>query len=59
MLEVQLVTLQDCRKDFEQAPAVRNRARFRLPLWRAGEPPQLAGPEFEGTPPFPFDPSPV
>jgi alkaline phosphatase D len=54
VLKVQLVTMQDPRKDFTQAPAIHHTARFSLPLWRAGEPPQLAGPEFDGTPPFPF-----
>ncbi|MEZ5571881.1 MAG: alkaline phosphatase D family protein [Halioglobus sp.] len=54
-LQVQMITVQDCRKDFVQAPAIDHRALFRLPLWHAGEPPELAGPEFDGTPPFPFD----
>ncbi len=54
-LRVQLITMGDCRADFVQPPAIRNVARFRLPHWRAGEPPQLEGPEFEGSAPFPFD----
>ncbi len=41
-LRVQLITLQDCRPDFVQPPAIRYVARFRLPRWRAGDPPQLA-----------------
>lgn len=51
---VQLVALQDCRKAFEEPPAIAYTARFSLPLWRAGEAPQLAGPEFDGRPPFPL-----
>lgn len=55
-MQVQLVAMQDCRAAFEQPPAIAYSARFRLPLWRAGEAPQLAGPEFDGDPPFPFNP---
>jgi alkaline phosphatase D len=58
-LQVQLVTMQDCLQDFVQAPAIHHVARFRLPRWRAGDSPQLEGPEFDGSPPFPFDTPPV
>jgi alkaline phosphatase D len=58
-LRVQLVTLQDCRQDFVQPPAIRRIARFSLPRWSAGESPQPAGPEFEGDAPFPFEPATV
>jgi alkaline phosphatase D len=58
-LQVQLVTMQDCLQDFVQAPAIHHVARFRLPRWRAGDSPQLGGPEFDGSPPFPFDTPPV
>jgi alkaline phosphatase D len=51
---VQFVALEDCRGDFTEAPAIRYTAGFRLPLWRPGEPPGLAGPEFSGVAPFPF-----
>lgn len=54
-LQVQLVAIQDCRKAFEKPPAIAYTARFSLPLWRAGEAPQLAGPEFDGPAPFPFE----
>jgi alkaline phosphatase D len=54
-LQVQLVAMEDCRKAFELPPAISYTALFRLPLWRAGEAPQLAGPEFDGRPPFPFE----
>jgi alkaline phosphatase D len=33
---------------------VLRRARFELPTWKAGEPPKLDGPSFEGKPPFPW-----
>lgn len=55
-VQVQLIAMQDCRRDFKQAPAIQHIARFSLPQWSAGEPPQLAGPEFEGGAPFPFKP---
>jgi alkaline phosphatase D len=54
-LRVQLVTVADCRAEFEQPPVIHHIARFQLPRWRAGESPQLAGPEFEGSAPFPFE----
>jgi alkaline phosphatase D len=53
-LKVQLITMTDCRQDFVKAPAIHHVARFRLPRWRAGELPQLEGPEFDGRGPFPF-----
>ncbi len=56
-MRVQLVALQDCRRDFTQAPAIRHTASFRLPLWSDGESPQLEGPEFAGGAPFPFEPT--
>jgi alkaline phosphatase D len=58
-MQVLLVAMQDCRAAFEQPPAIAYTARFRLPLWRAGEAPQLAGPQFDGRPPFPFETPPV
>lgn len=54
-LRVRLVSLEDCRPDFSDPPAIKYVARFNLSSWRGGEPPQLPGPEIEGTPPFPFD----
>ena len=54
-MRVQLITVQDCRENFVQAPKIQHVARFSLPLWRAGDPPQLLGPEFEGGAPFPFE----
>lgn len=53
-MQVLLVAMQDCRKAFTQPPAIAYTARFRLPLWRAGDPVQLEGPEFGGSAPFPF-----
>ncbi len=53
-LHVRLITIEDCRRDFAQAPAIRHVAKFSLPHWEKGALPQLAGPDFEGDPPFPF-----
>jgi hypothetical protein len=53
-IQVQLVTMRDCRQDFKTPPGIHHIARFILPHWQAGESPQLAGPEFAGQPPFPF-----
>ena len=54
-MRVQLITINDCRPNFVQAPAIQHVARFRLPLWNAGQPPQLEGPTFAGGAPFPFE----
>ncbi|WP_116368669.1 alkaline phosphatase D family protein [Parahaliea mediterranea] len=53
-LAVELVAIEGARRPFTAAPAVRYRARFEVPLWRAGEQPVLQTPVFEGEPPFPF-----
>jgi hypothetical protein len=58
-LQVQLITMEDCRPDFVQAPAIRHVAKFRMAHWQRGEQPVLEGPEFEGGAPFPFDASTV
>ena len=50
----ELVAITDSESAFEQAPAVRYRARFRVSHWEAGAAPSLETPEFEGTAPFPF-----
>jgi alkaline phosphatase D len=54
-LQVQLITMEDCRPDFVQAPAIRHVAKFRMAHWQPGQQPVLEGPEFEGGAPFPFD----
>ena len=54
-IQVRLITIEDCQTDFVQVPAIRHVAKFHLPRWKAGELPQLAGPDFEGQAPFPFD----
>jgi len=54
-LRVQLITILDCRESFEQPPAIHHSAQFRLPLWQQGKSPELAGPEFTGSAPFPFE----
>jgi alkaline phosphatase D len=53
-LQVRMITMQDCRQPFEQAPKIRHVAQFRMDHWQAGETPVLQGPEFEGGAPFPF-----
>lgn len=55
-MNVHMVTLEDCRPNFTQPPAIAHIARFTLPLWKANDGPQLSGPEFIGGAPFPFDP---
>ncbi len=55
-LEVQLVTMTDCRVPFTAPPPVRHRALFVLPYWQAGDVPDLQGPRFEAGAPFPFEP---
>lgn len=54
-MRVQLITMENVRRDFAEPPAIRHVARFTVPLWRAGEAPQLAGPEFPDGAPFPFE----
>jgi alkaline phosphatase D len=54
-LSVRLITIDDCRTDFVQAPKIQHVARFRLPHWDGEALPQLAGPTFEGQVPFPFE----
>jgi len=54
-IEAQLVTVGPATIDYgpEGAPVLR-RVWMRLPSWKAGDPPKLAGPIIEGTPPHPF-----
>ena len=40
---------------YSSGPEIRHIASFTLPLWRAGEVPELTGPEFERGAPFPFE----
>ncbi len=54
-MQVQLITMENVRGKFGDAPAIRHVAHFSVPLWRAGDAPQLVGPEFTGGAPFPFD----
>ena len=58
-MDVSFITMSDLSEPFEEAPPVRYRANFTLPLWGPGEEPELAGPTFEGPAPFPFAPPPV
>ena len=54
-LRVQLITMQDCRPNFVQPPAIKHIARFRLPRWHPGDVPELEGPYFDRGAPFPFE----
>ncbi len=58
-LRVQLVAMRDCRAPFEEPPAIAYTASFQLSRWRAGEAPELTGPVFAGSAPFPFKTPPV
>lgn len=52
---VQLVTIDPPIEDSDShGQAILRRANFRLPRWSKGEQPELEGPEFIGTPSFPF-----
>ena len=55
-MTVQLVTVAQTRQPFDEPPVVSHRAHFTLPLWQAGEQPELTGPVFDGGAPFPFEP---
>ena len=55
-LQVRLITMDDCRPDFENPPGIRHIANFRLPRWRAAGTPKLEGPTFTRGAPFPFEP---
>jgi len=55
-LHIQMITMEDLRKPFDQAPEIRHSASFRLAKWDVGEGPDLQGPEFSGGAPFPFEP---
>lgn len=54
-VEANLVTVKSATTDYgpKGAPALR-RAKFILRAWTPGQAPELVGPTFQGTPPFPF-----
>ncbi len=54
-IEAHLVTVKNPEADFgpKGAPIIRS-AKFTLRAWTPGEVPELIGPAFQGTPPFPF-----
>jgi alkaline phosphatase D len=54
-VEAHLVTVKNAKGDFgpKGAPEIR-RAKFTLRAWTPGHAPELIGPSFRGTPPFPF-----
>lgn len=54
-LRVSLVTVNNCRPDFTQTPAIAHTAHFSLPRWAPGGAPQISGPVFDGGAPFPFE----
>jgi alkaline phosphatase D len=58
-LTVDMVTVEPPLQPFTEPPKVLYRARFQLPHWQPGAAPELAGPVFEGLPPFPFVPEAV
>jgi alkaline phosphatase D len=53
-MRVRLVAMEDCRDSFEQPPRIRYIASFTLDHWGVGEAPEVKGPTFDGTAPFPF-----
>lgn len=53
-LTVELVSMGDITAPFDAPPEAHHRARFTLPIWNPEQGPQLQGPEFTGTAPFPF-----
>jgi len=54
-LHIQMISMEDLRSPFDQAPKIKHSASFRLAKWGADEGPILQGPEFSGAPPFPFE----
>ncbi|MEH6634648.1 MAG: alkaline phosphatase D family protein [Halioglobus sp.] len=53
-VQVKLITMEDCRTRFTQAPAIKHVAKFQLDHWQGGQQPIVQGPEFDGDAPFPF-----
>ena len=58
-LRVQMITMEDLRSPFVQAPEIKHRASFRIAKWKDRDGPILEGPEFSGGAPFPFGSPPV
>ncbi len=55
-LKVQLVTMENLRIPFTEAPGIKHSAHFRVAKWDRTEEPNLEGPKFIGGAPFPFEP---
>ena len=55
-LKVQMVSMEELRTPFEQAPKIKHSANFRIAKWGNKKGPKLQGPEFIGGAPFPFEP---
>ncbi len=53
-ISAELTTLQDVANASDELPPVQHRARFSLKAWSAGQTPQLSGPQFDGSAPFPY-----
>ena len=53
-LRVTLVGMEDLTRPFDQPPAVKMTADFRVARWQRGDEPALEGPFISGEPPFPF-----
>ena len=54
-LKVQLVSMENLRTPFTQAPEIKHSAHFRVAKWDSTEEPNLEGPKFIGGAPFPFE----
>jgi alkaline phosphatase D len=55
-LKVQMISMEELRTPFEQAPEIKHSAHFRIARWTNSDGPKLEGPEFIGGAPFPFTP---
>ena len=55
-LKVQLVSMENLRIPFTEAPGLKHSAHFRVAKWDRTEEPNLEGPKFIGGAPFPFEP---
>jgi hypothetical protein len=54
-LNVQMVSMENLKTPFAQAPNIKHSAHFRVAHWGSTEQPKLEGPKFIGGAPFPFE----
>ncbi|MFT5709852.1 MAG: alkaline phosphatase D [Halioglobus sp.] len=54
-LKVQMVSMENLKKPFAEAPKIKHSAHFRVANWNSNEQPNLEGPKFFGGAPFPFE----